>query len=118
MQLTYNLSALLNFELNSQALNSLSWKNVGTGVELASLQRSGETRLVLYRIAGDAPDDAFKTHVHSGGESYLVLKGCIEDASGSYPVGSFVWLDPGSSHRPQARDETVVLVLWPAGVSL
>lgn len=118
MQLNYNLSSLLGFELNQQALQSLSWRTVASGVELASLTRAGESRLVLYRIAADAPEDAFQTHVHSGGETYLVLKGCIEDASGSYPVGSFVWLDPGSRHQPRARDETLVLVLWPAGVSV
>ncbi len=85
---------------------------------MAKLARVGETGLVLYRIAPTASTGAFAPHVHTGGEAYLVLKGAVVDESGSYPAGSFVWMEPGSKHTPRGWEKgpTVVLVLWPEGV--
>jgi putative transcriptional regulator len=57
-------------------------------------------------------------HEHLGGELYLVLKGAIADESGEYKKGEMVFLNPKSVHTPRAVGETVVLVLWPAGVRL
>ena len=48
----------------------------------------------------------------------LVLKGKIGDETGEYETGDVVFLDPQSVHTPRAIGETVVLVLWPAGVRL
>ena len=47
-----------------------------------------------------------------------VLKGKIADETGEYEKGEIVFLDPRSVHTPFAIGETVVLVLWPAGVRL
>ena len=60
----------------------------------------------------------FLKHEHIGGEFYLVLKGKIADETGEYEKGEIVFLDPQSVHTPFAIGETVVLVLWPAGVRL
>ena len=38
--------------------------------------------------------------------------------SGDYDQGDIVFLDAHSVHTPRAMGETVVLVLWPAGVRL
>jgi anti-sigma factor ChrR (cupin superfamily) len=82
------------------------------------LARAGKRELVLYRIAADAARDAFLKHEHLGGEFYLVLKGKIADETGEYEKGEMVFLDPGSVHTPYAIGETIVLVLWPAGVRI
>ena len=85
---------------------------------MSRLAREGERELVLYRIAAGASADAFVKHEHIGGEFYLVLQGKIADETGEYQKGDIVFLDPHSIHTPRAVGETIVLVLWPAGVRL
>lgn len=85
---------------------------------MSRLARRGQRELVLYRIVADAAADAFVKHEHVGGEFYLVLKGRIADETGDYDQGDIVFLDPRSVHTPRAVGETVVLVLWPAGVRI
>ena len=111
--LARDLSGLVRLDLDEEALDRLEWRELGRGVELAKLAREGAAGLVLYRVAADAPRDAFAPHRHVGGEAYLVLKGVIADETGRYPAGSLVWLPVGSHHAPWAEGETVLLVLWP-----
>lgn len=113
-----SLNDFLSFRLDDAALDRLTWRDFGNGLEMARLAREGKRELVLYRIAADASPDAFLKHEHLGGEFYLVLKGKIGDETGVYVTGDVVFLDPQSVHTPRAMGETVVLVLWPAGVRL
>lgn len=85
---------------------------------MSRLARVDRRELVLYRIAANASHDAFLKHEHIGGEFYLVLKGTIADETGEYEKGEIVFLDPHSVHTPKAIGETIVLVLWPAGVQI
>ena len=87
-------------------------------LSMARLAREGQRELVLYRTAADASPDAFVKHEHIGGEFYLVLKGKIADETGEYEKGDIVFLDAHSVHTPRAVGETIVLVVWPAGVRL
>jgi len=116
--LARDLTSILKLDLDEAALARLEWRDYGKGVHLAKLARQGQTGLVLYRAAADAPRDAFATHRHVGGEAYLVLKGVIADEFDRYPAGTFVWLPAGSKHTPWTEGETVVLVLWPEGVKM
>jgi len=116
--LSRDLKDLLTISLDEAALDGLEWRDFGKGVKLGRLARQGAASLVLYRVEADAPRDAFARHRHPGGEAYLVLKGVIADDTGRYPAGHFVWLPPESEHAPWAEGETVVLVLWPGGVTL
>ena len=113
-----SLNDFLSFRLDEAALDRLSWRDFGNGLEMSRLAREGKRELVLYRIAADASPQAFLKHEHLGGEFYLVLKGKIGDETGEYETGDVVFLDPQSVHTPRAIGETVVLVLWPAGVRL
>ena len=113
-----SLNDFLSFELDDAALDRLTWRDFGNGLEMSRLAREGKRELVLYRIAADASPDAFLKHEHLGGEFYLVLKGKIGDETGDYETGDVVFLDPQSVHTPRAVGETVVVVLWPAGVRL
>jgi anti-sigma factor ChrR (cupin superfamily) len=113
-----SLNDFLRLELDEGAVNGLQWRDFGNGLSMSRLAREGQRELVLYRIAADAAPDAFVTHEHIGGEFYLVLKGRIADETGDYSKGDIVFLDPHSVHTPRAVGETVVLVLWPAGVRL
>ena len=65
------------------------------------LDRIGEetghaTSLVRY-----TPDSVFPTHVHSGGEEILVLKGEFSDEHNDYPTGSYLRNPIGTKHRPR-----------------
>jgi anti-sigma factor ChrR (cupin superfamily) len=108
----------LNIDVDDAALERLQWRDFGNGLKMSRLARAGKRELVLYRIAADAARDAFLKHEHLGGEFYLVLKGKIADETGEYEKGEMVFLDPGSVHTPYAIGETIVLVLWPAGVRI
>jgi len=113
-----SLNDFLSIHLDDAALDRLTWRDFGNGLEMSRLVRQGKRELVLYRIAADASPQAFLKHEHLGGEFYLVLKGAIADETGEYEKGEVVFLDPESVHTPRAIGETVVLVLWPAGVRL
>ena len=113
-----SLNDFLRIDVDDAALDRLQWRDFGNGLAMSRLAREGKRELVLYRIAADAARDAFLKHEHIGGEFYLVLKGKIADETGEYDKGDVVFLDPKSVHTPYAFGETVVLVLWPAGVRL
>ena len=90
--------------------------------EMASRWRVSLARtmvnLCFTESAEDASPDAFFKHEHLGGEFYLVIKGKIVDDTGEYDRGDVVFLPPQSAHTPRAIGETLVLVLWPAGVRI
>jgi anti-sigma factor ChrR (cupin superfamily) len=113
-----SLNDFLSFELDDAGLDRLSWRDFGNGLAMARLARENNGELVLYRIREDASPDAFLRHEHLGGEFYFVLKGKIVDDSGEYETGDVVFLPPQSAHTPRAIGETLVLVLWPAGVRI
>jgi anti-sigma factor ChrR (cupin superfamily) len=112
------LNDFLRVEIDESALEQLPWRDFGNGLWMSRLAREGQRELVLYRIAADASPAAFVKHEHIGGEFYLMLKGKIVDETGEYEKGDIVFLEPGSVHTPRAVGDTVVLVLWPAGVRL
>ena len=113
-----SLNDFLRIDVDDSALARLSWRDFGNGLSMARLAREGARELVLYRIAADASVNAFVKHEHVGGEFYLVLKGKIADETGDYDKGDIVFLDVQSVHTPRAIGESIVLVLWPAGVRL
>jgi len=112
------LNDFLSFELDDAGLDRLSWRDFGNGLSMARLARENNAELVLYRLREDASPDAFLKHEHLGGEFYLVIKGKIVDDTGEYERGDVVFLPPQSAHTPRAIGETLVLVLWPAGVRI
>jgi anti-sigma factor ChrR (cupin superfamily) len=113
-----SLNDFLSFKLDDAGLDRLSWRDFGNGLSMARLARENNGELVLYRIREDASPDAFLKHEHLGGEFYLVIKGKIVDDTGEYERGDVVFLPPQSAHTPRAIGETLVLVLWPAGVRI
>lgn len=112
------LGGWLRLAVEEEALRALEWRELAGGLFMSRLKRSGKSELVLYRVAAEAAPDAFKEHLHPGGEFYLVLSGAIEDETGRYGAGELVYLGPRSVHTPRAAGETLVLVFWPEGVEL
>jgi anti-sigma factor ChrR (cupin superfamily) len=113
-----SLNDFLTIEVDPAGLDRLPWRDFGNGLSMARLVRENPGELVLYRIAEHAAPDAFLKHEHIGGEFYLVLKGKIIDETGEYKCGDVVFLPAQSSHTPRAVGETIVLVVWPAGVRI
>ncbi|HWP59772.1 MAG TPA: cupin domain-containing protein [Candidatus Acidoferrales bacterium] len=113
-----SLRGLVKIDLNPEEIERLEWRDFGNGLAMARLAREGAKELVLYRVAASADPGAFRRHEHLEGEFYLVLKGKIADETGVYEQGDVVYLEPRSVHEPRAIGETVVLVLWPAGVRI
>ena len=116
--LRWSLQELLKIEVDTSALDRLSWKDFGNGLSMSRLTREGDRELVLYRVEDAAEPKVFFKHEHIGGEFYLLLRGRIEDEYGKYEKGDIVFLDPGSVHTPRVFGETIVLVLWPSGVKI
>ena len=81
------------------------------GVERIMLDRIGEEVARATSIVRYAPDSHFSTHVHGGGEEFLVLQGSFHDAHGDYPTGTYVRNPIGTSHAPWAGpDGTIIFV--------
>lgn len=112
-----DLSAWLSWNVDRDWIEeNVKWRDFGTGVRLGKLAKEGNTSLVLYDVVSDVDIEAFMPHSHPGGETYLVLEGEVYDEDGTYPPGSIVWMDPGSTHTPRTKGQTLILVLWPDGV--
>ena len=83
------------------------------GVDRRMLDRMGAEVARATTIVRYAPGSAFTSHVHTGGEEYLVLSGTFQDEHGDFPKGSYVRNPPQSFHTPSAADGAVIMVkLW------
>lgn len=83
----------------------------------------GVERKVLDRVGGEVaratsivryhPRSQFSSHIHHGGEEFLVLDGVFQDESGDFPAGSYVRNPPQSSHTPRSDTGCTIFVkLW------
>lgn len=72
----------------------------------------GVARRMLDRVGGEVaratslvkydPGSAFSSHVHSGGEEFLVLEGTFQDEHGEYPAGTYVRNPINTEHTPSS----------------
>ncbi len=92
-------------------------------VEWLSSPMPGVDRRMLDRIGGEvarattivryAPQSKFSSHVHTGGEEFIVLDGVFQDEHGDFPVGSYIRNPPTSSHTPGSESGCTIFVkLW------
>lgn len=88
-----------------------SWKPLQPGVEICELYRGVSTgptaALVRY-----APGAQVPLHLHQGVEFILVLSGSQSDESGTYPAGTIVANQPGTSHQVSSITGCIVLAIW------
>lgn len=83
------------------------------GVERRMLDRLGGEVARATTIVRYAPGSHFSSHIHSGGEEFLVLEGVFQDEHGDYPAGSYVRNPPQSSHTPGSDEGCIIFVkLW------
>jgi quercetin dioxygenase-like cupin family protein len=80
------------------------------GVDRRMLFRLGGEQAVATSIVRYAAASSFPSHIHPGGEEFLVLDGVFEDQHGRYPVGSYVRNPPGSAHAPRSSEGCIIFV--------
>ncbi|MEP3264575.1 MAG: cupin domain-containing protein, partial [Hyphomicrobiales bacterium] len=68
------------------------------GVDRRMLDRIGDEVARASSIVRYAPESHFSSHVHTGGEEFIVLDGVFQDEHGDFPKGSYVRNPPQSSH--------------------
>src|SRR5262245_11312148 len=64
------------------------------------LDRIGDEVARATTIVRYAPGSHFSSHVHDGGEEFLVLEGVFQDEHGDFPAGSYIRNPPKSEHTP------------------
>ncbi|MBP0482708.1 cupin domain-containing protein [Sagittula salina] len=82
-----------------------------SGVGRMMLDRIGEEVARATTIVRFAPNSAFDSHTHGGGEEYLVLDGVFSDEHGDYPAGSYVRNPIGTRHRPHIGPEGATILV-------
>jgi hypothetical protein len=83
------------------------------GVERKMLDRIGDEVARATSIVRYAPHSQFSSHIHGGGEEFLVLAGVFQDEHGDYPVGTYVRNPPTSRHTPSSDSGCIIFVkLW------
>jgi anti-sigma factor ChrR (cupin superfamily) len=83
------------------------------GVDRRMLDRIGAEVARATSIVRYAPESHFSSHVHIGGEEFLVIDGVFQDEHGDFPVGSYVRNPPTTSHAPRSDAGCTIFVkLW------
>ncbi len=80
------------------------------GVERRRLDRLDAQTERVTTIVRYAPGSAFSSHVHGGGEEFIVLEGVFQDDYGDWPAGSYVRNPPTSEHTPRSDDGCIIMV--------
>ena len=83
------------------------------GVDRRMLDRIGDEVARATTIVRYAPGSRFSSHIHTGGEEFLVLDGVFQDEHGDFPAGSYIRNPPQSSHTPGSEPGCTIFVkLW------
>jgi len=83
------------------------------GVDRRMLDRIGDEVARATTIVRYAPGSNFSSHIHDGGEEFIVLEGVFQDEHGDYPAGSYIRNPPTSNHTPGSAPGCVIFVkLW------
>jgi len=83
------------------------------GVDRRMLDRIGAESGHATTIVRYAPQSSFSSHVHAGGEEFIVLDGVFQDEHGDFPAGTYVRNPPQSKHTPRSDDGCTIFVkLW------
>ena len=83
------------------------------GVKRRMLDRIGAESGRATSIVSYDPNSKFSSHVHTGGEEFIVLDGVFQDEHGDFPVGSYIRNPPESSHTPGSDEGCLIFVkLW------
>ncbi|PSU45196.1 anti-sigma factor [Photobacterium frigidiphilum] len=79
-------------------------------VKRKMLERDGGEIAIATTIVRYEPNSYFTSHIHDGGEEFLVLDGEFADEHGRYPIGTYMRNPPGTSHTPSVEPGCMILV--------
>lgn len=107
----------INAEFTERAVMhspELEWQDSPMkGVKRRMLDRVGGEVARATSIVSYEPGSKFSSHVHTGGEEFMVLEGIFQDEHGDFPPGSYIRNPPESSHTPGSEPGCVIFVkLW------
>src|SRR5256886_3104907 len=89
----------------------LAWvRSPMPGVERRMLDRVGDEVARATSIVRYAPESAFSSHIHPGGEEFFVLDGIFQAERGDYPAGSYIRNPPTSRHTPRSQAGCTIFV--------
>jgi anti-sigma factor ChrR (cupin superfamily) len=92
-------------------LGDVGWvPSPAAGVERRMLDRVGAEVARATSFVRYAPGSTFPTHLHGGGEEFLVLEGTFSDEFGDYPAGTYVRNPVGSAHAPRSDGGCTIFV--------
>ncbi|MEH6403466.1 MAG: cupin domain-containing protein [Sneathiella sp.] len=80
------------------------------GVFRRMLERIGDEVARASTIVRYDPKSAFSSHIHGGGEEFIVLEGVFQDENGDYPAGTYIRNPPTSQHTPSSFEGCVIMV--------
>lgn len=104
----------VNADLTLRAVESseeLPWSwSPDRSVQRRMLDRDGGEVARATSIVRYPPGSRFPSHVHGGGEEFLVLEGTFADENGTYPAGFYVRNPPGSRHAPFSEAGCTIFV--------
>ncbi len=94
--------------------DELPWQDSPmAGVSRRMLDRIGDEVARATTIVRYDPGSRFSSHVHTGGEEFIVLDGVFQDEHGDFPAGSYIRNPPQSQHTPGSAPGCIILVkLW------
>jgi len=94
--------------------DAIAWEDSPMpGVQRRRLDRVIAENERVTTIVRYAPGSHFSSHVHTGGEEFIVLEGVFEDDYGNWPAGSYIRNPPQSSHTPGSTAGCTIFVkLW------
>ncbi len=94
--------------------DSIPWEDSPMpGVQRRRLDRIDTKNERVTTIVRYAPHSKFSSHVHTGGEEFIVLEGVFEDDYGDWPAGSYIRNPPQSKHTPGSTPGCTIFVkLW------
>jgi len=107
----------LNADFTKRAVmhgDSLDWQQSPMkGVSRRMLDRIGGEVARATTIVRYDPGSHFSSHVHTGGEEFIVLEGVFQDEHGDFPAGSYIRNPPQSKHTPGSEPGCTIMVkLW------
>ena len=81
------------------------------GVERMMLDRIGDEVAQATSLVRYAPISEFSSHVHSGGEEFIVIDGIFADEHAQYPKGTYVRNPIGTAHTPKIGKEGATILV-------
>ncbi len=91
--------------------DSIEWEDSPMpGVDRRRLDRVDAESDRVTTIVRYAPESHFSSHVHTGGEEFIVLEGVFEDDYGDWPAGSYIRNPPQSKHTPGSKPGCIIFV--------